>query len=75
MAGDVIRTAINRRGPIFCPDCRARKCDYCGVVFPDRVNRVVKTGDGLCASCENGSVDLFNPDHRFAFQVWQKLPH
>lgn len=30
MRGDTIRRAIAAKGPIICPECRLRKCDFCG---------------------------------------------
>jgi len=37
MTMDTIRVAIQVRGPIICPGCRLRKCDFCGVIKRHRL--------------------------------------
>lgn len=62
---DDIRHAILAKGPVICPDCRRRKCDYCGELKGKELEKC--TGmDGygiyhICPSCKKMESDYFNP--------------
>lgn len=74
MKGETIRTAIVSRGPLLCPDCRRKKCDYCGQVLPVAVARVKTTGDGICVECVCRGVNPLEPECRFTFKILKPLP-
>lgn len=56
-----IMRAISSRGPIICPECRSRKCDYCGKVMKRRLPFVGHSLNRICTSCVRGKKHLTPP--------------
>lgn len=51
MTGDSIARAVHARGPMICPRCRRRHCDFCGRVTTFRLSFVQGHRWRTCPVC------------------------
>lgn len=61
MTSEMIREALRFRGPVICPECRQRKCDFCGFLRVERTQVVGNNQDRICLPCHINKRHLAAP--------------
>lgn len=63
MSGPMIREAMWARGPLLCPNCRQRKCDFCGRLVKHKLPFTSYGFARICPLCVQGRKNLQPPTH------------